>query len=45
LQLTTNETASVNWNCGPPFRATKRWPSSSNSTVITPPFGPGPASL
>jgi len=33
--LTSNETASVNENWGPPFRAMNRWPSSSNSTVRT----------
>lgn len=44
LQLTTNETASVKGNWGPPFNATNSWPASRNCTVITEPFGPGPAS-
>ncbi len=44
LKLTTMETSGVNSLCGPPFDATNSWPSSSNAAVITPPFGPGPAS-
>src|SRR5271156_4087917 len=43
-QFTTNETASVNLKCGPPLSATNFIPSSSNSTVIADPVGPGPAS-
>src|SRR5262249_9358314 len=43
-QLTWNENASVNANSGPPFRAVTTCPSSSNSTVITLPGSPGPAS-
>jgi hypothetical protein len=39
-QLITNETASVNLNCGPPFKAVNSWPFSSNETVITWPFFP-----
>jgi hypothetical protein len=27
-------------NCGPPLRATNRWPSISNVTVIVGPSGP-----
>lgn len=37
--------ASPNVNSGPPFTPTNFWPLSSNSTVITDPAGPGPASL
>src|SRR5439155_23598549 len=44
VQSTTNDTASVNLYCGPPFNAMKGCPSSSKTTVITPPLGPGPAS-
>jgi hypothetical protein len=40
-QRTSKETASVNGNCGPPLMPTNRRPSSSNSTVITEPSGPG----
>src|SRR6266508_2643541 len=43
-QFTTNEMASVNLNRGPAFKATNSWPSSCNVSVITEPFGPGPAS-
>jgi hypothetical protein len=39
VQLTTKEIASLNLKCGPPFSATKRWPSSSNATVIAEPSG------
>src|SRR5687767_16007647 len=41
LQSTENETASVNLNSGPPFKPMNCSPSSSNSTVITLPSGPG----
>ena len=34
---TWNETASLNWNTGPPLRAVKGCPLISNSTVITDP--------
>jgi hypothetical protein len=44
LQSTDSEIASVNLKCGPPFSAIMRCPASSNSTVITLPLGPGPAS-
>src|SRR5438477_847266 len=44
LQFTENDMASVNLNWGPPFRAMNCSPSSSNTTVITEPLGPGPAS-
>src|SRR5438046_9362784 len=44
LQFTTNEMASVNLKCGPPLSATNSCPSSWNSTVMTEPFGPAPAS-
>src|SRR5262249_20811388 len=44
LQSTENETASLNLNCGPPFNAMNGCPSRSNSTVMTLPAGPGPAS-
>ena len=40
-----NEMASLNANCGPPFRAANFWPLSSNSTAMTAPAGPGPASV
>src|SRR5581483_5696576 len=39
LQFTTNDMASVNLKCGPPLSATYSCPSSSNSMVITDPFG------
>ena len=38
-----NENAGENLNCGPPLSAMKRCPSSSNSTTMTLPLGPGPA--
>src|SRR5437763_1948902 len=44
LQLTENDMASANLNCGPPLSAMNACPSSSNTTVITLPLGPGPAS-
>jgi hypothetical protein len=44
LQSTENDMASVNLKCGPPFKPMNSCPSSANSTVITLPFGPGPAS-
>src|SRR5215813_11530120 len=43
-QFTTNDTASVNLNCGPPFNPTNSCPRSSNFAVITEPLGPGPPS-
>jgi hypothetical protein len=36
---------SLKVNSGPPFSAMNFWPFSSNSTTITEPAGPGPASL
>ena len=42
-QSTWNETASLNENWGPPFRATTGLPPSSNSTVMTVPCDRGPA--
>src|SRR5205809_2410342 len=44
LQCTENDMASVNLNWGPPFNAVYSCPSSSKTTVITLPLGPGPAS-
>src|SRR4051794_30721543 len=38
-QLTTNEMASVNLKCGPPFNAVNCCPSSSKAMVITDPLG------
>src|SRR5687767_5199854 len=38
-QFTTNDTASVNLNSGPPLSATNFCPSSWNSTVMTDPAG------
>src|SRR2546430_707283 len=38
-QFTTNDMASENLKCGPPFSAMNSWPSSWNSTVITVPAG------
>src|SRR5712671_6347175 len=43
-QLTKNEMAGVNVNCGAPFSAKKSCPSSWKVADITVPFGPGPAS-
>src|SRR5229473_48650 len=43
-QLTKNDTAGENVNCGPPFNAMNGCPSSWNSTDMTDPFGPGPPS-
>ena len=43
-QLNTNEMASVNLDCGPPFKATNSCPFSSNVTVITWPFFSGNSS-
>src|SRR5579862_4065643 len=43
-QFTTNDTAGVKLNCGPPFSARNSCPSSWNTATITVPFGPGPAS-
>src|SRR2546425_13330118 len=42
-QFTTNEMASVNLNCGPPFSATNSCPSSWTAAVMTVPLGPGPS--
>jgi len=42
-QSTWNEVASLNVNCGPPFRATNFCPCTSKLTVITVPSGRGPA--
>src|SRR3981081_2662486 len=44
LQSTEKDMASVNLNWGPPFSAMNCCPFNSNTTVITPPLGPGPAS-
>src|SRR5437762_3483472 len=44
LQFTTNDMASVNLNCGPPFKAINSCPSSWNVADMSAPFGPGPAS-
>jgi len=44
LQFTTKDIDSVNLGGVPPFYATNPCPSSSKDTVITLPFGPGPAS-
>ena len=43
-QVTKSDMAGVKVKCGPPFKAMNRWPSSSNVTARTDPFGPGPAS-
>src|SRR3954470_1719315 len=43
-QFTTNDTDSLNLKIGPPFSAMNFWPWISKSTVITVPFGSGPAS-
>src|SRR5437763_17143388 len=43
-QFTKNEMASVNLNCGPPFKAMNSYPSSWNVADIAVPFGLGPAS-
>ena len=43
-QLTTSEMAGVNLKCGPPFSAVSSMPASRKATVMTDPFGPGPAS-
>src|SRR5262245_51050098 len=43
-QFTTNDMASVNLNCGPPFNATNSCPFNWKLAVITDPLGPGPAS-
>src|SRR6266852_2257095 len=43
-QFTTNDMASVNLNCGPPFNAMNSCPSSWNVAVMAVPSGPGPAS-
>ena len=40
-QLTYIDTAGVSLRCGPPLKAMKRWPSSSNVALINDPFGPG----
>src|SRR5439155_4378840 len=40
LAVHHERTASVNLNCGPPFKATNSCPSSSNDTVMTEPFLP-----
>src|SRR2546422_675527 len=39
LQFTTNDMASVNLKCGPPFNAANACPSSWNAMVITVPLG------
>src|SRR5690242_4568283 len=44
LQSTINETDSLNLNCESPLSAMNFCPAISNSTVITEPVGPGPAS-
>src|SRR3977135_2062986 len=42
-QFTTNEIASENLNCGPPFSAVNCCPLISKDTVMTVFLGPGPA--
>src|SRR5688572_29861429 len=37
--FTINDTASENWKCGPPFKATNSCPAISNVTVMTDPLG------
>jgi len=44
FQFTIVDIDSVNLGVVPPFNATNPCPSSSKYTIITSPFGPGPAS-
>src|SRR6478752_3565731 len=40
-QSMESEIASLNWKCGPPFRARNSTPASLNSTTSARPSGPG----